>query len=377
MCIGGAMGARKRDGQASMHWMALEHCGGFVGAVVRVCRFRVAWDMGEGRFREDLSFSKWRFGGIISESELRGLSRIRAIQERRQVVVPTIEQVLKHYRIISAAERMKTGRPGEETCANAIRGARCVCRAAGIPMDAPVSRLTRHAIDSALADFVERGLSRVSAHSYVMQLRSVFARWCLPYYKDAGWRIPSLELPVFRARAPHYVRPSEEMLERVKRWYRRQKGEMWFAATMMLEFAMRNGDVLRLRGENFVTRGEGDGVRHFLSYMPHKTALTSGRRVFWPIHKEIWGAIEESGGFDGFDVTDETFDAINRDMRSLGFTGGKGAYELRKICIDHVYQRYGAEAASSISGDDIKTITRYYADPAQPNIGAKRIIDLL
>ena len=33
--------------------------------------------------------------------------------------------------------------------------------------------------------------------------------------------------------------------------------------------------------------------------------------------------------------------------------------------------------ASNISGDDIKTITRYYADPAQPNIGAVRIIDLL
>ena len=33
--------------------------------------------------------------------------------------------------------------------------------------------------------------------------------------------------------------------------------------------------------------------------------------------------------------------------------------------------------AVSISGDDIKTITHYYADPSQPNIGAIRIIDLL
>ena len=47
-------------------------------------------------------------------------------------MVPTIEQVLRHYRIISAAERMKTGRPGEETCANAIRGTKCVCEAAGL-----------------------------------------------------------------------------------------------------------------------------------------------------------------------------------------------------------------------------------------------------
>jgi len=33
--------------------------------------------------------------------------------------------------------------------------------------------------------------------------------------------------------------------------------------------------------------------------------------------------------------------------------------------------------AVSISGDDIKTIIKYYADPAQPNIGALRVIDLL
>jgi hypothetical protein len=33
--------------------------------------------------------------------------------------------------------------------------------------------------------------------------------------------------------------------------------------------------------------------------------------------------------------------------------------------------------ATSISGDDIKTITHYYADPSQPNIGNVRILDLL
>ena len=116
-------------------------------------------------------------------------------------MVPTIEQVLRHYRIISAAERMKTGRPGEETSANAIRGTKCVCEAAGIPLDASISRLTRKAIDAALATFMARGLSRVSAHSYVAKFQSVFARWCLPYYKDAGWKIPKLDLPVFRAKS--------------------------------------------------------------------------------------------------------------------------------------------------------------------------------
>lgn len=81
--------------------------------------------------------------------------------------------------------------------------------------------------------------------------------------------------------------------------------EHWFAATMMLEFAMRNGDVLRLKDENFVTRSPeciksdgdssvcGNAAKHYLSYTPHKTALSSGRRVYWPIHDDIcihiWG----------------------------------------------------------------------------------------
>ena len=252
-----------------------------------------------------------------------------------------------------------------------------MCEAAGIPLDASISRLTRKAIDAALASFMARGLSRVSAHSYVAKFQSVFARWCLPYYKDAGWKIPKLDLPVFRAKSQRYNRPAAEMLQRVKTWYGRQKGDCWFAATMMLEFAMRNGDVLRLKKENFVTKGDGDCEKHFLCYTPHKTALTSGRWVCWPIHPEIWRCFEDYGGLDGLDVTDETFDQINCDLRALGFTGHKGAYELRKICIDHVYQKYGAEMAVSISGDDIRTITRYYADPSRPNIGTTRIIDLL
>ena len=64
-------------------------------------------------------------------------------------------------------------------------------------------------------------------------------------------------------------------------------------------------------------------------------------------------------------------------MEKVYNMAAEGAYELRKICIDHVYQKFGAEMAVSISGDDIKTIIRYYADPSQPNIGEVRIVGLL
>ena len=33
--------------------------------------------------------------------------------------------------------------------------------------------------------------------------------------------------------------------------------------------------------------------RHFLLYTPHKTSLSSGRIVCWPIHDDIWNEFEE------------------------------------------------------------------------------------
>ena len=288
-------------------------------------------------------------------------------------MIPTIEQVMKYYIVIAAMERMKSGRPCDASVLNTIKGTKSVCKAAGIRESELVTALTRKAIDRALVEYLNRGLTRTSAWSYVNQLRCLFARWCHAYYLDAGWNVPRIELPVFRVRSPRYNRPSSEQLQRVKNWYKLLKGEYWFAATMMLEFAMRNGDVLRLRDSNFI---EGkDGV--YLSYTPHKTELTSGRHVYWPIHPEIWRKFDEYGRLPGLDVTKETFQEMNQELRSIGFHGAKASYELRKICIDHVYQKYGAEMAVSISGDNIATITHYYADPACPNFGFVRIVDLI
>ena len=289
-------------------------------------------------------------------------------------MTPTIVQVLKCYKIIADVERAKTGRPGEGTKKNVLRGTVAVCNAAGVALGDSVEALTRRAIDRALADFMVRGMTRLSAWSYICTGSVV-----VPLTSDTTDKycpvtaFTKLDLPAFRAQAPRYIRPSSELLAKVKNWYRLQEGEYWFAATMMLEFAMRNGDVLRLKDSNFVENENGK----FLSYTPHKTELTSARRVYWPIHPEIWQKFEDYGRLAGLDVTKETFDDINRDLRNLGFHGSKAAYELRKICIDHIYQKFGAEMAVSISGDDIKTITKYYADPAQPNIGAVRVLDLI
>ena len=41
------------------------------------------------------------------------------------------------------------------------------------------------------------------------------------------------------------------------------------------------------------------------------------------------------------------------------------------------YQKFGAEVASSISGDDIRTVMHYYADPSAVNVEGVRVVDLL
>ena len=72
-------------------------------------------------------------------------------------MIPTIEQTMKCYRVVAQIERMKTGRPGEETVANALRGTVNVCRAAGVQLTESVAALTRKKLDLALAGFMERG----------------------------------------------------------------------------------------------------------------------------------------------------------------------------------------------------------------------------
>lgn len=294
---------------------------------------------------------------------------------------PTLNKMVKAYLVSAEVERLKCGRPGKSTVQNTLLGVRKFRswinqrREQLSPVDCAdefplVSVIRPPLIHRYLADLLQSGIKPLTAMTYVCQLQQLFAKWMRPYYEDRGWKIPPFPSIGSRPAAPRYCRPASDRLALVKRWYKSlPTGALWFAATMMLEFAMRNSDILRLKRDNFV---EHNG-RIYLNYTPHKTAHSSGRIVKWPVHTEIWNRIK---GYT-FDYSEETFTEINRIMRGLGFNGSKGAYELRKICIDHVYQKYGAEMAVSISGDNIKTIMHYYADPSQPNIGNIRIIDLL
>lgn len=321
---------------------------------------------------------------------------------------PTISEMTRAYVEAAVIERMKCGRPCENTVRNTMAGVRMFREwlngrriRLGYPSissdeDFPlVSVIKLPLMQKYLGDMLKHGIKPVTAISYVNQLQQLFAKWMLPYYVNRGWRIPEFPALGCRLRTQRYNRPDDAILHLLKKWYhalsmldgqssgpvrmfcgRRRlvtQYEIWFAATMMLEFAMRNSDISRLSSENFIMR---DG-RYYLTYTPHKTACSSGRVVRWPIHEDIWSRLTVSGILNLPIADADTFAALNRQMRALGFRGTKGAYELRKICIDHVYQKFGAEMAVSISGDNIKTIMHYYADTAQPNIGDVRVTDLL
>lgn len=305
--------------------------------------------------------------------------------------VPTLNKMVKVYIDAAKIERLKCGKPSEGTVRNTLAGVRTFLRwlndrrdklgyeRISFDEDFPlVSIIKPKLIHKFLADMLSADIKPISALSYVTQFRQLFAKWTLPYYEDHGWKVPKFPELGGKPKTPRYIRPSAEQLMKVKKWYKaltaiqpnKYSYDLWFVATMMLEFGMRNGDILRINSTNFLEHAG----QVFLNYIPHKTEHSSGRVVKWPVHSDIWKRINNQLP-DSIDM--EVFARLNKIMRSFGFNGTKGAYELRKISIDHVYQKFGAEMAVSLSGDDIKTIIHYYADPSQPNIGNVRVSDLL
>ena len=312
-------------------------------------------------------------------------------------VTPTIRMVLETYPKFAAVERMRMEKPCAKTVESAVGGTRRLCEIGGISLDEPVTVLNRRQLERILDAARCSKLKPISVWSYLYSLRKLFAKWTLRYYADKKWMVPQLEMPSCRRQSPRYVRPDATVLAKVKEWYRgleeRTDGREWVLATLMLEFAMRNGDVERLRWSDIRIK---DG-RAVLCYTPHKTRLSSGRVVAWPVHPDVWERLccYHDGGIPcnkrkGWSKNEnrdsqlvvpcarDVYVRLNRELRTRGiFTGPKGCYELRKICVDHIYQKFGAEMASSISGDDIRTVMRYYADPSAVTVDGVRVVDLL
>ena len=291
--------------------------------------------------------------------------------------MPTFRELIAAYEEIAQIERLKTGSPGEGTVRNVVRGVKYVV---GEHLDEPATWMTRLRIDEYIVGALKAGLSPITVWGYVGQLQAITARWTRPYYVDRKMACPRFEIPVKKRKGARYRRPNRAKLLAVKNWYDsltiRADRRDWLVATLMLEFGMRNGDIVRLTWGDFL---EKDG-RRFLVYTPHKTSLSSGRVVCWPVHRAIWEVLEKLQERPGEFVVPHALRVIrklNAEIRQLGFKGSKACYELRKICIDHIYQKFGAEMASSISGDDIRTVMRYYADPSAVIVEGVRVVELL
>lgn len=306
--------------------------------------------------------------------------------------------LVNQYPKAAALERVKSGKPSERSVENTLKGINQFLKVAGLTLEDKCSKLTTDLFDIAITMMIKNGRSKSTAWSYAAAIQGAAARWTGPYYRREHFKSPQFVLPAKRNMRPaRYERPTKEQLDGVKKWYENLWNEddkrKWLAATMMLQFAMRNGDVVRACPDIFEKRvvrtKTGEIVeRMLLSYTPHKTSTSSARNVAWPVALALWEKItqarneilarakqEEDKGWWIKNGKEEikklipfanmTFLRINKDLRAIFPNAQKASYELRKICVDHVYQTLGIEKASAISGDDPKTVMYYYADPSQ------------
>lgn len=317
-------------------------------------------------------------------------------QQDRKLKVPSFAKLLELYEDAATSEQIKNGSPGTRTIETAVKYFRYLVDGCGFKWTQPMTMLKTGDIDKYVVGLIKAGKAPITALSYAASCQSVTPKWALEYYAREGYDVRPYQMPIFKNRKPpRYERPSKATLDGVEEWYKglwkdspvaasgRQQGgknamsaqecRVWFLATMMYRFGVRNGDVGRLTPKNFV---EHDGST-YLVYTPHKTAQSSGTNVNWPLHPDLWSRIQKVR--DMLEIDDdqvfvrsarETSNAVNRMLRQFPELADKekASYELRKMCVDHAYHEWGVEMAAAISGDDIKTLTYFYADTSHVKV---------
>jgi len=290
--------------------------------------------------------------------------------------IPGFGDIIQAYIEIADLEYRTNGTPVPSTVQHNVLALRRVMRDAGLGDKDKITALTRSVLDGALAKMLADGAQVVSAFSNLNNIRGLWAKWCLERYRARGWHIEVPEFPTKRGKLHinTYRRPPEELRVKTMAWYKaleESEPMMWVACSMMLQFGMRNYDVACLEWSDIVREGD----RWVLGYQPHKTRNSSGRRVHAVMSDGFYERLRKAGGKGELvlEGAEGVFDRVNVQMRELGWKPPeyfKGAYELRKMCIDRIYRDYGAEAAVQVSGDDIKTVCRYYADPSRATMVA-------
>jgi len=268
-------------------------------------------------------------------------------------------------------------KPSQRTIATAVKNFRYCWEEAGLDENDSYRNLVNEdTLRDVFDKFIERNLSGVSAWSYLMSVQTLTSPWTQPYYEKLGYLVRKARMPDagLAKNAPRYFRPSQEMIDRQDLFYASLQDlddkRPFLVATMAIQFAMRPNDIGRLKSDNFIKGADGC---IYLSYVPNKTKMSSGRRVTWKVPDAVWGAIRAYAG-DRLDAGKTMIQSVryicdyklNPAMRKACNMedSNKGVYEFRKRCIDYVYHHFGINAAVAISGDRAETIQYYYFDPS-------------
>ena len=309
-------------------------------------------------------------------------------------VVPTFDELLDAYEVAAIGERARTGgRPAPLTVTRAVQYFEKLLDACGLDRSRKCNELTDGMIANAISRWIGSGKQAVSAWTYAASAKSVTARWMSATYSAKHWTVPDWIIPPKgpQNKPPRYKWPKPETFEQVRKWYAgladAEDPRWWSMATLMLYCGMRNIDVELATTDWLVERDDGSVL---LDYVPHKTALTSGRRVLVPLLPELRDellrrreAYMERRYFDGDELVPHAtwaFVGLNHDLRKHvdeWRDKEKACYELRKMCGATVYKKLGAEAACARLGDDLKTVSYFYADPAAAHGQAMSVSDLL
>lgn len=171
-------------------------------------------------------------------------------QENGRGKTPSFAKLLDLYEDAAYAERLKSGSPEVRTIESALKYFRYLVKGCGYNLAEPCTKLKTTDIDAYLVKTIRDGATPTTAYTYAMSCKSVTARWALAHYETQGYKVAPYQMPVVKnRRPPRYERPTKTTLDAVEDWYRglwKEDGmsardcRIWFFATMMLRFAVRN-----------------------------------------------------------------------------------------------------------------------------------------
>ncbi len=300
--------------------------------------------------------------------------------------VPTIAQLIKAYEEIAMKRAVdpRYNKPSKRARESALKYYRYCYEAAGLSLNDKVTELFRIETTEKIVDaFMKANLAGPSVRSYVVSLQTVTTPWALEYYRRTyGYKVPRPELPDLGKfqEAPSYYQLSEELDKKIDEWIKnidsimnlsgKASDDVNFYLLCINNLAMRPNDIGYLTAANFPMDANG---RCYFRYKPHKTKESSNARVDLPIPLALWQRVKKLTGskFENGELLLPNWwgilPRVNKSMREYCDMPEekfqKAGYELRKRCIHKIMLFQGMEQAVRLSGDNRKTLEKYYTDP--------------